>query len=117
MSILDKVGIRNDALPFKRPEDPHGVEIQMATQQTHTDPYHNGYTYETAFLTEVRIKTQWYANQAQFNDRYAIARKEMLYFMYGPVLDKLNAIMARAYDRDYREVIRLVDEIQKELVE
>jgi hypothetical protein len=80
-------------------------------------PEFNGFTYENAFRTEVRFTTVWYANQAQFHGREQLARKELLHFMYGPVLKNLVRLRARVADRDWHAVMQVVDDIEKELVE
>lgn len=117
MSILTKhLGVETTATRFRREMDPHPVEIVLTERPLGEEQY-NGYTYEQGYETRAVIATRWYANSAQYSGRHAIARKELLYFIYGPVIDRLNEIRARACDRDYREVLRVVDEIQKELIE
>lgn len=117
MSILDKMHVENQRLTYRRQEDPHGVESKFSI---HSDPVvapiYNGFTYETAYRTEFKATTMWYANDAQYSMRYDIARKELLHYIYGPVIHRINEIRARAFDRDYREVLRVVDELEKELV-
>lgn len=118
LSILDKMRIDNSRVNFRRPEDPHGVIATVSQEESRAvAPHYNGFTYEQAYKTELRATTMWYANEAQFNMRYDIARKELLHYIYGPVISRLNDLRARAYDRDYREVLRVVDELEKELVE
>lgn len=116
MSILDKMKVETMRRNLRRPEDPYGVEGNL-TQVKINDAKYNGFTYEQGFITSFTAKTMWYANDAQFRSREDLARKELLYYMYGPVINRLNEIRARAYDRDYREVLRVVDEIHKELLE
>lgn len=116
MSILDRMGVENRQLPYRRPEDPHGAEISCTIEEGTLTPNYNGFTYEKAWKTELKVTTVWYANDAQFSGRFDIARKEILHQVYGPVLHRLNELRARAYDRDCREVLRVVDEIEKELV-
>lgn len=118
MSILDKMHVDNQRVNFRRPEDPHGVEGKLIQKEEHlVAPNYNGFTYEQAYRTELKVSTIWYANDEQFNMRYDVARKEMLHYLYGPVINRINEIRARALDRDYREVLRVVDELQKELLD
>jgi hypothetical protein len=116
MSILDRMEVENRQLQFKREEDPHGARTSFSVTEGPNTNFYNGFTYEKSWKTELKVTTMWYANDAQFNLRYDIARKEILHQVYGPVLHRLNELRARAYDRDYLEVLRVVDEIEKELV-
>lgn len=117
MSILDsKLGIETRPTYIRRLEDPSPVGITLTERPVGEERY-NGYTYEQGYETRATIATRWYANQAQYSDRLRLARKEMLYFMYGPIIHRFNELRARACDRDYREVLRIVDELERELVE
>lgn len=118
MNILDKMHVENQRLTYRRPEDPHGVEGKLIqSSEVAVAPQYNGYTFEQAYRTELKFSTMWYANDAQFSTRYDVAKKEILHYIYGPIIQRLNEIRARAYDRDYREVLRVVDELQKELLD
>ena len=117
MNILDRMKVENHRVTFRRPEDPHGVISNVSmTAARDVSPHYNGFTYEQAYKTEFRATTMWYANDTQYSMRYDIARKELLHYIYGPVIHRINEIRARAMDRDYREVLRVVDELEKELV-
>lgn len=115
MSILDKITTEN--LRYRRPEEPHPVRLNLSSKVETADPRYNGFTYETAYKTELNVATVWYANEAQFGGRASLARKELLHFLYGNVLNKLDYIRARCYDRDYARILEAVDELQKELVD
>ena len=119
MSILDKTGISTRELHYRRPEDPHEaiVTYKEMDEVPSEAAFYNGFTFEEAFRTEVKVTTLWYANQAQFRDRQKIARKEILHVLYRPYLQRAAELRARLYDRDYRRAIEVLDEIEKELVE
>ena len=115
MTILSKMNLQTSSIPFRRMEDPHKVVMTM-TEAVAREERFNGYTYEQAYVTGVRLQTRWYANQAQYAGRKEMAEKEILYFIYGPVIQRFNELRARSADRDWREVHRILDELQKELV-
>lgn len=118
MTILDRLQTEN--LRYRRMPSP-SLEIQPHEPQldvTHEAIYdlaslHNGYTYETAHKTELRVVTTWYANDAQFRMRKDHAEKELIYFLYGDILGKLNGMKSAAYDRDFERVLLLCQDIEK----
>ena len=115
----DVVGSVSRELHYRRPEDPHEAvvtykEMDLVPSEA---AFYNGYTFEEAFRTEVKVATQWYANQAQFRDRQKLARKEILHVLYRPYLQRAAELRARLYDRDHRRALEVLDEIEKELVE
>ena len=116
MSILERMQVEDHLMPFKREEDPYGARVSYTLEEGPNTSFYNGFTYEKSWKTEIRVATMWYANDAQFSMRRDLARKEILHYMYGPVLHRLSELRARAYDRDYLEVLRVVDEIEQELV-
>lgn len=116
MSFLDKCNIATRDLNYRRPEDPQEVMATLSHHEDNQEPKYNGFTYETAFITEIKVQTVWYANQAQFQGRQEMARQEILHFMYGPVLNRLAQLRARVADRDWRAAMKVVDDIQSELV-
>lgn len=116
MSILDKCNIRTDDMHLRRPEDPQEVTATLTQVEDNSAPKFNGFTNESAYRTSIQLHTTWYANDAQFRGREQLARKELLHFMYGPVLHRLHEIRARVADRDFMAAMRVVDEIERELV-
>lgn len=117
MSILDRqLGIETRNIRVRRMSEPERVTAVTSELPTSNEVY-NGFTYEQGYETRVVVATRWFANRAQFHIRKRLAEKEILHFLYGPLLQRLHELRARAYDRDYREVLRVVDEIEKELVE
>jgi hypothetical protein len=108
--------VTSERAPYRRQEDPHEVMSTVAVKADHIAPaYNNGFTYEQAYRTEFRATTMWYANEAQFQYRRDLAHKEMLYYIYGPVIAKLDTIRARSADRDWKAVHEIINELEKEL--
>lgn len=117
MSILDsKLGVKTRPTYIKRLEDPSPVAMTLAEVPLGEERY-NGYTHEQGYETKVTIATRWFANQAQYRDRHRWAREEMLHFIYGPILHRFSELRARSADRDWQEVHRVLNEIEKELLE
>lgn len=118
MSILDKMRVSTRPVNFRRAEDPYGVTLDVLARSEPVQPdNYNGYSFEQAYVTDVRLSTMWYANDAQLEGRKELAEKEILHFIYGPIIRRFNELRARSADRDWREVHRILDEIEKELME
>lgn len=117
MSILDRMGIERRQLPYRRPEDPHGPETVIESREIIGTNYYNGHTFEQGYNLRIVINTTWYANGAQLEGRERQARKELLYYIYGPVLSRFQELRSRVMDRDWRAAMTVLSEIEKELVE
>lgn len=117
MTILEQIKAEPRPLHVRRADDPHGPRgIYQVTEDTRA-PYMNKFrVFEDAYITEVKVYSQWYANKAQFNTRREVAEKEILYYIYGPVIARLNELTARVMDRDTEESLRVISEIHKEIM-
>lgn len=119
-SIVDRLytqSLNYRRLPPANSEvDTCAPKLTIERELANVSPQFNGYTYETAYRTTLKIETIYYANDAQYIGREQHARKDILHYMYDPVLTKLRYIVSAAYDRDYERVIGLVNSIEKEIL-
>lgn len=102
--------------PSANEVDTHGPMLSIKHELSDTPGRHNGFTYETAFRTTMKVETIWYANDAQYIGREQHARKDLLHYMYDPVLTKLRYILSAAYDRDFERIEGIVASIEKEIL-
>lgn len=120
MSILDK--LETTSLRHRRigPDQydqfaPHEPQVTLTYRPVDVSPNYNGYTYEEAYETKLVAKSLWYANGAQLAGRRQHAEKEMLHWLYEPVLNRLYGLRSAAMNRDYERVLLLCEDIEKEI--
>lgn len=115
MSILRKLfkaEVRDTG--YRMPEEPRPTFTEVNVRER-PDLSSLALDFRNVYRLSVSFHNQFAANPAERERALRYAEQEMLHTIYGPVFNKLDALRKAAWDRDFREVMRLVDGLEKEL--